>query len=475
MKATFLTKAVVALSLLAGALAPAHAFDTGHHADLTREALSEFGCNNTAIKIAQVENWLVDYYTNAPAASIHDLERLHFDNLRSPGQIRNYWCHLTDHTLKAIQKAAKDDQPLKVLALLGMSLHAVQDFYTHSNWVEVQGAGKAAYDMTTYFDSPNVGGLRTGRYPNADPVSDDDHGRYLGGMNHDAYGRPSWDRAYVYAYAASVQWVGAAKAWAEKARPGIWDKVQAITLSEKQNQALDFDREAAYRLSEWIVTPSGDNGHWKGWGSGSPLALSGFSKVWYDTENSIFLKHFTKDQWYKELTDGLQGTGDVGPALPTMPQFPLNRVAVRIRTTLVEELPVGATELRIDPGGSPDFFARVRVDGLTFYESMQLDKTKIQPFWMTIRFVPIVRGSIPIRYELFDEDGGDETDDLCDINPDVNKKHLDFVLDLKTGNLTGDLTGVHNNDSSAITVAGALPQKDRARVTLVISTRPLFR
>ena len=38
------------------------AFDTGPHFDLTSAVLSERGFGETAIKIAQVENWLTDYY-----------------------------------------------------------------------------------------------------------------------------------------------------------------------------------------------------------------------------------------------------------------------------------------------------------------------------------------------------------------------------------------------------------------------------
>jgi hypothetical protein len=63
----------------------AHAFDTGHHADLTGEALAEVGMSNTAIQICQVENWLVDYYSVSPNSSdgiVREVAKLHADNLR---------------------------------------------------------------------------------------------------------------------------------------------------------------------------------------------------------------------------------------------------------------------------------------------------------------------------------------------------------------------------------------------------------
>ncbi|ULH14728.1 hypothetical protein MF271_12050 [Deinococcus sp. KNUC1210] len=62
----------------------AQAFDTGHHADLTREVLSEFGMNDTAVRVAQVENWLVDYYSSSPTsfgAVESAAAKLHADNL----------------------------------------------------------------------------------------------------------------------------------------------------------------------------------------------------------------------------------------------------------------------------------------------------------------------------------------------------------------------------------------------------------
>ncbi|HEY5074992.1 MAG TPA: hypothetical protein VII34_09880, partial [Pyrinomonadaceae bacterium] len=45
-----------------------YAFDTGSHFDLPRSVLAERGFGDTAIKIAQVENWLTDYYSSTPSA-----------------------------------------------------------------------------------------------------------------------------------------------------------------------------------------------------------------------------------------------------------------------------------------------------------------------------------------------------------------------------------------------------------------------
>ena len=92
----------------------------------------------------QLDNWLIDYYSNTKtdllkpsiAVSKDDSDKLHFDNLYSTTQVTHYWGHLARNGRRAIQDAAKQNDPLQGLTLLGVSLHAVQDFYTHSNWVE---------------------------------------------------------------------------------------------------------------------------------------------------------------------------------------------------------------------------------------------------------------------------------------------------------------------------------------------------
>lgn len=71
-------------ALLLGMSATANAFDTSHHSDLTREALIDLGFSNTAVEVSQVENWLVDYYSNREAGvedSINaECDKLHADN-----------------------------------------------------------------------------------------------------------------------------------------------------------------------------------------------------------------------------------------------------------------------------------------------------------------------------------------------------------------------------------------------------------
>src|SRR5262249_2923652 len=135
--------------------APAGAFDTGHHADLTREVLKEQGFSQGASDAVVVENWLVDYFVNDPVSPLQkDCDVLHFDNAQSTTAIRNYWGRLTVNSRKAVEDAAREKDALKLLTLLGVSLHAVQDFYTHSNWVETHPRASAdPYRSETWFSA----------------------------------------------------------------------------------------------------------------------------------------------------------------------------------------------------------------------------------------------------------------------------------------------------------------------------------
>src|SRR5215212_6445950 len=56
---------VAAGCLVAGG--PAWSFDTGPHMNITRDALSSEGFSETALQIAQVNNWFVDMYEKAPS------------------------------------------------------------------------------------------------------------------------------------------------------------------------------------------------------------------------------------------------------------------------------------------------------------------------------------------------------------------------------------------------------------------------
>ncbi|MCM1984493.1 hypothetical protein [Lyngbya confervoides] len=449
----------------------AQAFDTGHHADLTKDVLTDYSFNRNAIEVAQVENWLVDYYSSQPAAGLKDeLALLHFDNLFTDAQVQSYWNHLTTNTQVAVQAAARENDPLKLLALLGMSLHVVQDFYTHSNWPTLYPPQKGTYRTNTWFSTASPQGVFTGRYDRAG--SQPEHGSYDFGLNQDSYNRPQWDQAYVFAYAASHEWVAQIRDWVQAVNPPVWNRALGLQLSAQHRQQLDQDLEAAYRISEWIDVGD-EEGHWKGRGSGSNAEFVAFTAQWTARADSIFVNHFKEKRWFAQLLPGLNGQAPTPPTVPTVQARPIHKTAVLVRTLQVAEEPVGLLESRIDPGGAADFFARITIQGQTFVEAMQLDRRQINPDWIALKMIDSTQTQVPIRYELWDEDGGLRSDDdPIDINPQAGYG-LDLVLNPKTRSLSGDIQGVHDSIPSAVTTRGN--ERDRASLKFFVTTRPLDR
>ena len=429
-----------------------------------------------AIQTAQVENWLVDYYSNQPTVGLDkELGQLHFDNLKTTDEVRNYWGHLTVNTRNAVAAAAKAKNPMRIVQLTGMSLHAVQDFYTHSNWVEVQrpAVNLANYSTRTWFDATPgrlVTTLRTGTYPPANPASiqPTEHGNYDLGMNHDSYVRPRFDEAYVYGYCGSRQWVAAIKSWVDAVDPRVWPTVQTLALSSTNRTTLQKDLQAAYRISEWIAA-SGNDGHWKGKGSGSGADFVKFAAVWASGGDSIFVDSIKKDNVHRDLTAGLTTSALVvaPPAVPASPRF--NKQAVRVKTMEVEEQ---LSRKSVNGSSKPNYFAKITIGGQEFIETMQSKRDSIRafrdiPVWYTIKFINAADASTNIHYELFSENGKDDT--MCDINPKAMKQSLDFAL---TGRAVGGDAG-NADRGSLLNFIGAAPDKFPARVRIAFDSLPL--
>ena len=168
------------------------AFDTGHHWEITWNALAREGFSEDAIRVVVLQNWLTDYYggqddwfvrtlrlsDEKDKLTIKNATFLHFDNMRSTAAATRYWQVLVDSTASQLHAKlqARDDDPMAILTLLGLSLHAVQDFYSHSTWVERVYASRpdgcapphGTYSSRTWFDArPGEFTVETGAYPDS--------------------------------------------------------------------------------------------------------------------------------------------------------------------------------------------------------------------------------------------------------------------------------------------------------------------
>jgi hypothetical protein len=215
---------VLASAVLIVLCAPARlalAFDTWWHAEATRHGVAANGFSADARLATQVTNYLTDFHTvaadkiggfeglfrrlpggrpqNAPTATrfdAQDMDRLHFDALFSTAEIEAQWAALEANTKAALRKYAADAsvkpgfRPVVLLTILGASLHMVQDFYSHSNWVNEFVKRSPGSPVPTWHDVPAAQRatmqLYTGAYPD---------GCCPGRVDHETLTKDSSDRA----------------------------------------------------------------------------------------------------------------------------------------------------------------------------------------------------------------------------------------------------------------------------------------
>jgi len=154
------------LALTALLVSPASGLDSYWHSQCSQKVGEQFGFTEDAWKIMQLGNFSPDFFgpvseyasKNLKGEELDRLNQynannaqvrgaaifLHFDNLNNDFQSNSNFDFLFSHLLQSTQnllagynKLNVDERTRKVLALvtLGASLHAVQDFYSHSDWI----------------------------------------------------------------------------------------------------------------------------------------------------------------------------------------------------------------------------------------------------------------------------------------------------------------------------------------------------
>lgn len=174
-----------------------------HHEGITKRAAESAGWSDNAGQALAFHNDYVDSYLYNPlwwfditsgggrdrfAAALstrHELEKLHFDDLFSQEDVNEMWDRYLGGTLTGLAWIASSNHSsrLKVsLAhnLVGASLHAIQDFYSHSNWID-----ESDRRARTWFDVPgeerDTMSLWTGSYEKPDQLGIEPHGDFLFG------------------------------------------------------------------------------------------------------------------------------------------------------------------------------------------------------------------------------------------------------------------------------------------------------
>lgn len=465
--------------LLALYCVPAFAFDTGHHLDLTREALGAHGMSQDAIDQVCVANWSVDYYSysgTAPGTEA-ELQKLHFDNLYTQAEVESYWRRITLNLKAAIEQASADRNATHLLALTGATLHATQDFYAHSNWCETHPRTAAdSYRTETWYTHglPANQRIYTGKYepyPSPPPPNTQEHGDYTHGLNKDSHIRPRWDEAYVFAYASSRQTIAAIKQWSDGANPGFFNQVAQSVMSDAERKRIHSDLRAAYEISAWVKqASSGADGHWKGNRSGDKSLFLAAAARFVASPDSAIIHAVKSERIHEKLTAGLYAQR-VTDAPPTFPAVTLNERALVIATTNVRELPAGFGS-HIDNFGKPDFFCRTKVGDKWYIDRTIQNESSVSNPWVTIAFIRGGSSTTSVEIEVWDEEDVGRSPEQCDIHPGHGKKSVSFTVDAAS-NLAGDVNGRFDSPNTTAKSTGG-GDGNLAEITFYCVSRALL-
>ena len=462
--------------------ASAQAYDTGPHADMTRDALTAEGFGVGGANVGMVNNWFVDYYTNPddnPFSGhanalvgflrfklnhenwlhqwVEGARRLHFDagrrqpeapNLSNTAGVDHEWRRLMFLTRKWVQRAGRENDPLEVMAVLGMSLHAVQDFYAHSNWVEDPdpedgrgGPGIASLgfgETPTWFDvPPEVRQGLTGNnavytgvtgIPRGHGNWQSDKNRHLrGGLNKDWSGRPKYQASYVTAYFATRQWIRAVRTWL--GNEPLWRRAMRLPMTG----ALRHDIAGAEGISIF-------SGHWDG--AGEPCLPFKCGERTGNAGSVTSLRIALGDfhdrgptPYRRAFNTYIGGYRDYPPEPISMPDLPSSRTdQVLTRFVKLEVLDYRGIDLG-DPVGSADIYANARIDGQPYTSTVINGEQSFSfpgsygPFtW--IKSVPTFqRGSTPVESMTVRIETGNRRSAGTDDNISLNIGSHRFSLD----------------------------------------------
>ena len=200
------------------------AFDTWWHAECTRKAMVANGFSSDARLAVQMSNYITDFL----AAKDDEIEKLvggklkferdlsykfmHFDAIYTNEHIEQNWQLLYDNTVRLLKNYATVNtvkpgfRLIVFFNIIGASLHIVQDFYSHSNWVNIYNEKRLGpppiwYDVTRQQrDSMK---LVTGAYPDGAVKGKLSHSD----LNKDCSTRALNIEATETADRASIDWV----------------------------------------------------------------------------------------------------------------------------------------------------------------------------------------------------------------------------------------------------------------------------
>ena len=399
---------------------PAPAFTTGPHEEISAGAMRAEGFGSTAIKWMQVNNTYTDLYQWVGNASIpysgHSgiLSRLavqnlstekwpidlvtaatrsHFDNspaapaagqmttLGTTEGVTNEYKRLQRSVWTMTREARDENNPEKLLAVLGTSTHQIQDFYAHTNWVEPQtglgadGPGwqeKGFGSYPTWYDVPASAREKTVIYGDSTPGHSRSHGFWSSDenrslrtmMNKDSIPRPYYLPAAITAYYATRQWTQAVRSWVND--DAFWQRAQTFEANERELRELDRDHDGLFNMMLY-------SGRWEG--QGEPLGGPGETGPSGDlVDLRSATKHYFEQLPKSKTRGGFErmirrladryAPGEVEPVPSSQEMQRTTRILV-VKITSMRGEGLG------DPGpDDADMYARMRIDGQPFHSDV---------------------------------------------------------------------------------------------------------
>lgn len=426
--------------------APAQGFHGGYHWDLSRDCLIERGFNQPAIQLVQISNWYADAFesakiekellgiiplpnpldwsfSNTGAQDASD-QYMHFDQLANYTAVASEWDRLTTNTYYAVSVADSRGTPEGLLIALGLSLHVVQDFYSHSNWSEIDLGGDATwFDVSVAAKESRLSAGEIEIYTHTSGSRSHDQ------LNKDHAGRPGFETAYREAFYASCQWIDLVQTWVT---PELWSAAKAYQSPAVASEA-DWDRE--------IMTYAGT---WKGpWSRSNDDVTATFTQ--YLNES-----HPIQDRWVEYAL--MIGTSQQPAQVPRSdPPYSEGRGWLVVNTDRIMQTDCSTIE-DIDPGGEADFYAVLRLNDREYLEALVEDEDNLVPQWLTV--IPINQevSTIHLDYAVYDDDGGLRYgNDQCDIAPARDTRI--WIYDGSPMSLNGisiETNGLVNCDSACL-------------------------
>jgi len=149
-------------------------------------------------------------------------------------------------------------------------------------------------------------------------------------------------------------------------------------------------------------------------------------------------------------------------SISTALQYVTPYSAMPAELTSFQKIKIRTTYAAVKRVGTPSPYAIINVNGMEFVEAVMHDQETFNPHWTTIKYVPLNVSQVTIQYALWD-DKFPQDDKLKDIRGDDNQK-LDFVFDVASHSLSGEVSGVYDSSSNTFTQSN-----DGNAVTLFIT------